>query len=186
MAGKIAEKGDKGWFIIQMAMGKSELIMTGMIGVCAFVGILFQSPSVVRHAFYETFLHVHIALAITATAAVWVHLKGLPQQSLLLGAIVCWIIERTMRAYKLVRHNTGNGVTKAEVEALPGDAVRITLRVANPWKFRPGQHVYMYMPSVGLWTSHPFSLAWSDEQTDFANEKALPISRQDILSLIHI
>ncbi|KAK4961569.1 hypothetical protein LTR10_002059 [Elasticomyces elasticus] len=183
MAGKIALMGSaKGWAMVSVAMGSSQLILTGMLGTCAFVAILIQSPSVVRHAFYETFLHVHIALVLVATGAVWVHLKTLPQQQILLGAIICWVIERALRLWKLLRTNIGNGVTKAEVEALPGDAVRVTLRIAKPWKFKPGQHVYMYMPSVGLWTSHPFSLAWSDEQPEFGGEKGLPMARQDIFA----
>ncbi|KAK0260489.1 hypothetical protein B0A54_13707 [Friedmanniomyces endolithicus] len=185
MAGKIALMGPAtGWAMVTTAMVPSnQLIFTGTIGTCSFVAILLQSPSIVRHAFYETFLHVHIALAIIATSAVWMHLDTLPQQSILLGAIICWAIERSLRLYRLVRTNLGNGVTKAEVEALPGDAVRVTLRIAKPWKFQPGQHIYMYMPSVGLWTSHPFSLAWSDEQPTFgAAEKALPLSRQDLFA----
>ncbi|KAK0272932.1 hypothetical protein LTR35_012603 [Friedmanniomyces endolithicus] len=184
MAGKIALMGPAtGWAMVTTAMVPSnQLIFTGTIGTCSFVAILLQSPSIVRHAFYETFLHVHIALAIIATSAVWMHLDTLPQQSILLGAIICWAIERSLRLYRLVRTNLGNGVTKAEVEALPGDAVRVTLRIAKPWKFQPGQHIYMYMPSVGLWTSHPFSLAWSDEQPTFGAEKALPLSRQDLFA----
>ncbi|KAK4552507.1 hypothetical protein LTR86_010351 [Recurvomyces mirabilis] len=183
MAGKIAVMGDqKGWAMIKVAMGSSQLIMSGTIGTCAFVAVLLQSPSVVRHAFYETFLHVHILLAITATVAVWIHLNMLPQQALLQGAIICWAIERVLRFVWLIRNNISRGVTKAEVEALPGDAVKVTLRIAKPWKFQPGQHIYMYMPAVGLWTSHPFSLAWSDEQPEFGGEKGLPMARQDILA----
>lgn len=150
--------------------------------MAAFLAILFLSPSIIRHAFYEVFLHVHILLAIMVVAAVWVHLEGLPQEAMLLGALVFWIIERLWRVYSIVRRNAGNGGTKAEIEALPGDAVRITLRVARPWKFQPGQHVYLYMPSVGLWTSHPFSLAWSQEEEMYESEKGLPMARQDVLS----
>ena len=177
MAEKIHAKGNTlGWTIIAGAMQSSELILSGTIGTCALVAILFPSPSVVRHAFYETFLHIHILLVIVTTAAVWVHVKNLPVGiEFLRAAIICWAIERALRMYKIVRHNIGNGITKAEVEALPGDAVRITLRIAKPWKFQPGQHVYMYMPSVGLWTSHPFSLAWSSDDDNFYNsEKSLP------------
>jgi len=182
MAGKISLMGSaKGWMMIKVAMADSQMILTGTLGTAAFLAILIQSPSVIRHAFYETFLSIHIALVIVACGAVWVHLNGFVQQSFLLGAITCWAIERVLRFVWLVRNNTGNGITKAEVEALPGDAVRITLRIAKPWKFQPGQHVYMYMPSVGLWTSHPFSLAWSDEQPDFT-EKGLPMARQDIFA----
>ena len=79
--------------------------------------------------------------------------------------------------------NVGSGGTKADVEVLPGDAVRVTIRMARPWKFRPGQHAYIYMPSVGLWTNHPFSLAWSDEEEDLSEEKGLAMNRQDILEM---
>lgn len=40
------------------------------------------------------------------------------------------------------------------------DAMRVTVQLARPWKFTPGQHAYMYMPSVSLIESHPFSAAW--------------------------
>jgi NAD(P)H-flavin reductase len=59
--------------------------------------------------------------------------------------------------------------------------------MARPWTFRPGQHAYLYMPSIGLWANHPFSLAWSDEEEDVnmstitSDEKGLPMNRQDIL-----
>jgi hypothetical protein len=38
------------------------------------------------------------------------------------------------------------------------------------------------MPTVGLWTSHPFSVAWSDEVEDL-NEEKLAMNRQDILAM---
>jgi len=69
--------------------------------------------------------------------------------------------------------------------------MRLTLRLARPWKFRPGQHAYIYMPSISLWMSHPFSLAWSNNDeadptsTPNASEKemGLPLNRQDIMSM---
>lgn len=182
MAGKVAQMGsDKGWALIRKEIAPDNaLIFTGTIAVIAFTILLVSSPSIVRHAFYETFLHIHIIMAATAVGAVWIHLETLPQQTFVGVALTFWIVERVFRMFRLVRNNTGNGVTKAEVEALPGDSVRITLRVARPWKFSPGQHVYLYMPSVGLWTSHPFSLAWSQDESDYG-EKGLPVARSDLL-----
>ncbi|KAF2857922.1 putative FRE ferric reductase-like transmembrane component [Piedraia hortae CBS 480.64] len=181
MTGKIATMGPKkGWMMIEVAMAENQLILTGTIGAAAFVAILLQSPSILRHAFYETFLHVHQILVIIATVAVWVHLKSLPQQALLAVAVAFWIFERAARMFKIMYPNISKGVTRAEVEALPGDAVRVTLRMARPWKFHPGQHVYLYLPALGLWTSHPFSVAWSEEQTEFFDEKSLPLARQDL------
>ncbi|KAK4636285.1 Ferric reductase transmembrane component 3 [Fulvia fulva] len=182
--GKVAKLGsEKGLQAIANSMANSTFILSGTIGFCTFCALLLQSPSIIRHAFYETFLHLHIALAITAVVAVWMHLDGMPAQLMLFGALVCWIFERLVRVWLIVTNNFGRkGRTKAEVEALPGDSMRVTLRPSKTWKFRPGQHVYLYIPSIGMWTSHPFSLAWSEDGTDLANEKALPMARQDILA----
>jgi predicted ferric reductase len=38
--------------------------------------------------------------------------------------------------------------------------MKIKVRVAQPWKYRPGQSVYVYFPTLlfGFWQSHPFSI----------------------------
>lgn len=181
---KVATLGaEKAYIAIGKAMASSQFILTGTIAFAAFCAILLQSPSIVRHAFYETFLHLHIALVIVSVVTVWIHLNGRPAQVLVLGALICWIFERLARVYLLARNNLSRkGCTKAEIEALPGDAIRVTLRMAKTWKFRPGQHIYLYIPSIGMWTSHPFSVAWSEESPDLATEKGLPMARQDIFA----
>lgn len=83
----------------------------------------------------------------------------------------------------MIYRNVSNGGTTATVEALPGEAMRVTLRMARPWKFKPGQHLYLYLPSVGLWTSHPFTAAWSDTEEVATDEKGLVMTRQDVLGL---
>ncbi|KAL2350895.1 ferric reductase like transmembrane component-domain-containing protein [Cryomyces antarcticus] len=182
LAWTISKVNTAGWSAVGKSMASSQLIMTGTVGVAAFLGLLCHSPSPIRHAFYEAFLHVHIALATLAVIAVWVHLKTLPQQSILLAVIVFWIVERLTRIYTIVRHNVGNGGTTAEIEALPGDAVRVTLKLARPWRFQPGQHIFLYIPSIGLWTSHPFSLAWSEEEDSLNPEKSIALTQQDVLA----
>lgn len=148
------------------------------------VFMIFQASAVLRRAFYETFLHLHIALAVLAIGGIWVHLDGLGPQIYIKIVVVAWAAERLLRLAILVYRNIGKGGTKATVEALPGDAVRITLQMARPWAFRPGQHMYLTMPSVGLWTSHPFSVAWSNEEERLESEKGgLAMSRQDILAM---
>lgn len=59
--------------------------------------------------------------------------------------------------------------------------MRITLRMARPWTFRPGQHIYLYIPAVGWWTSHPFSVGWSETEVSMSDEKSLPMSKQDLV-----
>ncbi|KAF2621259.1 ferric reductase [Macroventuria anomochaeta] len=172
----------KGWSAVQASITGSEFIMTGFIGTVAFTFLLLQSPSPVRHSFYEVFLHGHIVGAALALGAVWVHLKERPQQLMLYGVVAIWAAERFMRFARLVINNVGNGGTSADVEVLPGDALRITVKMARPWSFRPGQHAYLYMPSIGLWTNHPFSIAWSEEEEDphHIDEKSLPMTNNDL------
>jgi predicted ferric reductase len=172
----------KGWAAVQASITGSEFIMTGFIGTVAFTFLLLQSPSPVRHSFYEVFLHGHIVGAALALGAVWVHLKERPQQLMLYGVVAIWAAERFLRFARLVINNIGNGGSSADVEVLPGDALRITVKMARPWSFRPGQHAYLYMPSIGLWTNHPFSIAWSEEEEDphHIDEKGLPMTNNDL------
>jgi hypothetical protein len=68
---------------------------------------------------------------------------------------------------------------------MPGEALRVKLDMTRPWNFQPGQHVYLYVPSVGLWTSHPFTVAWSEEKEleSASIEKGLAKTQQDVLAL---
>jgi len=138
-----------------------------------------------RHAFYETFKHLHIALVILLLIGLWYHLAliDLPQIKLLYGVIALWVVERFTRIAKVVYRNIGKGGAKALVEALPGNAVRVTVDLARPWIFKPGQHAYLYMPAIGAWTSHPFSVAWSEDVSRLDEKNGLVTSRQDILAM---
>lgn len=77
--------------------------------------------------------------------------------------------------------NFGHGGTVAIIEPLPADALRVTVKMARPWTFRPGQHLYLTLPSIGLWTNHPFSVAWSSTEESLDSEKGLVMNRQDDL-----
>lgn len=100
-------------------------------------------------------------------------------------------MQRSIRVLTLIYRNVGRGGTKAVIEALPGDAVRVNLKMARPWRFQPGQHVFLTIPSIGLWTSHPFSVAWSneDEQLDWEkgsidSEKGMTFTTETSMSLV--
>lgn len=154
-------------------------------GTVAIVLLSIQSVSFIRHAFYETFKYLHIFLAILAVVGTWYHLQltNLPQIKLLIAAIAIWALEHTIRILRLLYRNVGRGGTKALLEALPGNAVRVTVDLARPWAFVPGQHAYLYMPSIGLLSSHPFSVAWSHEAENPNETDGLASNRQEVLAL---
>ena len=138
-----------------------------------FLFIFVQSLSPARHSFYELFLHLHIALAVMSFVALWYHLKNLLQQRVLLGTLILWGLDRVGRLGILIWRNCGERRTTATVEALPGSVARVDVEVSRAWSFRPGQYMYLYIPCLGLWTSHPFTVAWksTNDGTLNLNEK---------------
>lgn len=140
-----------------------QMIWTGLVTLSVLILILLQSPSILRRAFYETFLHVHIVLAVTVLVFVWMHLDHFSQQRhLLFAAIILWAVSRALRLGALFYRSSGERQSTATLEALPGDMVRITITPSRPWNYKPGQYIYLTIPSVCMWTAHPFSIAWSD------------------------
>ncbi|KAI1327845.1 ferric-chelate reductase [Xylariaceae sp. FL0255] len=162
----------------------SPFLLYGFIATVAGVVILFQAASISRHAYYEIFKILHILLAITLVVGLWYHLKldNLPQLKWLIAAIPFWAGDRFARFARIAYYNFGKGGTKTLVEALPGNAVRVTVNMARPWKFQPGQHAYLYLPTISFWQSHPFSVAWSEEAEKLDADK-IAMNRQDILAM---
>jgi len=101
--------------------------------------------------------------------ALWYHLKNLLQQRVLLGTLILWGLDRAGRLGILIWRNCGKRRTTATVEVLPGSVARVDVDVSRAWNFRPGQYMYLYMPCLGLWTSHPFTVAWKTMREDSLN-----------------
>ncbi|KAJ5167790.1 Riboflavin synthase-like beta-barrel [Penicillium canariense] len=156
----------------------------GLVALLGFILIVVQSMSPVRHSFYELFLHLHIALAVMSFVALWYHLKNLLQQRVLLGTVILWGLDRAGRLGILIWRNCGKRRTTATVEALPGAVARVDVEVSRAWKFRPGQYIYLYLPCLGLWTSHPFTVAWSSNGSDSSSLSEKHSSSDSFASLL--
>ena len=176
----------KGWAAAFKTSYSVPYMLFGLVSVFAMGIIFFQAASVARHAYYEVFKVMHILLAIAATVGLFYHLdmKGLSAIKWLIPAIAIWGGDRFLRFAHVIYRNIGNGGTQALVETLPDNAIRGTVTMARPWTFRPGQHAYLYMPTISFWQSHPFSLAWSDESQRLTAEK-LAMNKQDVLAMRH-
>ncbi|GKZ88642.1 hypothetical protein AnigIFM59636_009169 [Aspergillus niger] len=138
----------------------------GLLGTCSMITLGLHSPSPIRHAFYETFLHLHQLAAFLAYLGVLMHLDldNLPQKPWIIALGLLWLLERTARLCRLLYLNISprRGSTRLVVEALPGEACRVTFHLPKRVRISPGSHVYAYIPSVSFWMSHPFSVAWVD------------------------
>ncbi|KAJ5987565.1 hypothetical protein N7451_011930 [Penicillium sp. IBT 35674x] len=141
----------------------------GLLGTCAMVCLVLHSPSPIRHAFYEVFLHLHQLFALLAFIGVYLHLKldSLPQKPWIDAVAVIWITERSIRLLRLAYLNLSPkyGSTRMTVVALPGEACRVTFHLPKRVNIQPGCHVYAYIPCVSWWMSHPFSIAWTEPRS---------------------
>lgn len=157
-------------------------LMYGFVGFVGFCFMILHSSSVLRHAWYEIFKILHIAGAAVTLVGVWYHcqMKNFIQLNYLYAVIAIWCFDRAARAIRVAYGNFGAGGTKTVVEALPGNACRVTVTMARPWAFGPGQHAYLYFPSISWTQSHPFSVGWSEEAEMHDGEK-LSMDRNDIL-----
>ncbi|KAL6244668.1 hypothetical protein RBB50_008196 [Rhinocladiella similis] len=159
----VAKVKKNGWAGVKESM-QSRFIYSGLIAAVAFAVILVQSPKVFRGLSYEFFLHFHIVLVVAMCVFLLMHLEELPQRGQLLGFVILWAAFRAWRSVTLLYRSIGSSACKANVETLPGDALRLTITMPRPWNNRPGQSLFLTIPSVGLWTAHPFSVAWSGSE----------------------
>ncbi|KAL4951479.1 ferric reductase NAD binding domain-containing protein [Aspergillus filifer] len=156
-AGKVAEMGvAKTMHVIWHA----PFFVWGMVAMIGFFIILIQSVSALRHAFYEFFLHSHILLTIVSFVGLWYHVHGLVQANVVLATIIIWGLERFARLASLAWRNFGRRLSIAKVEPLPGNVARVNVALVRGRKFREEQYMYLCIPTLGLWTTHPFSVAW--------------------------
>jgi hypothetical protein len=170
-----------GWSGIWKMVGTDPFISWGTVGTIAMLLIALTSLSPIRHAFYETFLNVHILLASAAILGAWIHcqIAELPQLPYLKVVLCLWILDRVARVARLAWYNyslkRGNW-TKATIEALPGDACRVTLHLPKKVNIKPGSHAYLRFSTLNIWESHPFSIAWVEHKPI---NPTLPFNKMD-------
>ncbi|CAK7242615.1 MAG: hypothetical protein STHCBS139747_004111 [Sporothrix thermara] len=180
----IPQAAAKDWAAAFTTVFSVRYITFGFVTTVAMLFIGIQAMSPLRHAFYETFKIVHIIVAGVTVMGIWYHLKidDFPQIVYIYAVIAIWAFDRLARVLRVMYFNVGHGGTSTVVEALPGNACRVTVTLARSWHFKPGQHAYLYFPSVGFLQSHPFSVAWSEEAESPENEKLI-MNRQDVLAM---
>lgn len=176
---------------VDAGLSTSISFQFGMAATCALALIFLTSPSPVRHAFYELFLNSHRTLALVALIGIYVHLERahLPQLPYIQVVFVFWGAELGFRYWKIYYHNLSarTGITKVTVEMLPAEACRVTFDLRRPWRYTPGCHIHAFLPTMGFWSSHPFSVAWAENtlaepRQEMEMEKLTPLGASDLVA----
>ena len=154
----------------------SPFLQYGLISMISMGIIFFQSLSPLRHAFYEVFLCSHQFLAFFGLLGLYQHLElpQLPALPYIRAVGIIWGVERLARLGRLLylNHKRKAGNTSCVAEALPGDATRITCQLPRHVTIRPGSHVYVMLPKISGFQQHPFSVAWTNVESEPATGRA--------------
>ncbi|KAH8797070.1 ferric reductase like transmembrane component [Hyaloscypha sp. PMI_1271] len=158
------EVASDSWGGVVSRLHSDLFLQYGAASAVAMALLFLISPSVIRHAFYETFLNVHIALVIVAFVGILVHcdIGQLPQLPYIALVVVLWICDRLARLIQTLLVNSprrGRRWTTATLQPLPGDTCRVKLHLPTRLVLKPGCHAYLRF-SIRPWESHPFSIAW--------------------------
>ena len=115
-----------GWGSVSDVLSTHKSFQYGAVGVVAMLILILQSPSAVRHAFYETFLHIHQAMALATLIGVYFHLDldKLPQLPYIKAVIAIWAMDRIVRFLRVYYrcYSWRKGWTTVKVQVLPGEA----------------------------------------------------------------
>jgi hypothetical protein len=184
-----------GWKAVNEGLTTGNHAHSFSWGLVATIGgfiILIQAWSPLRHSFYEVFLVMHKVLVFFIFLGVLLHLRldKLPQYPWMVGIILFWVYEYVCRVYRILRYNfnwyRSQYRSKVFVQALDGEACRVTFHLPNYWKPHPGAHTHIYLPAFAPLQSHPFSVAWAEVHelstglSSRGAEKRLPTNSQDL------
>ncbi|CZT13152.1 hypothetical protein WAI453_001979 [Rhynchosporium graminicola] len=156
-----------GWSGLFRQLADDPFATWGMVAIAAMIIIFITAFSPVRHAFYETFLDIHIIMAAFALGGTWLHcsIAHLPVVPYIQAPCILWAVERFYRLVVIFRANyTSKGWTYATVEALPGDTCRVTMHLPKKMRITPGCHAYLRFLKINPLECHPFSIAWVEDQ----------------------
>lgn len=163
---RVEYDGESGWKSINWVLDHSLSYRWGLAAFVAFNFLMIHSIGPLRHAFYETFLSLHRLSIIVAICGVYYHMAkhALPQLPWGYLFITFLILEPCIRTGRILYYNSSlrrRTWTKVTAEALVGGATRVTFDLPRSWNANPGSYIHIYLPRLALWSSHPFSVAWS-------------------------
>ncbi|KAL0949689.1 hypothetical protein HGRIS_009726 [Hohenbuehelia grisea] len=138
-----------------------DWVRAGAVAISAFTLATFLSFRPIRHIAFEFFLISHIVLIAIFIICGFFHAGKQGFGAYFWPALVIWAADRCARVVHVLWNSrtSQEQSSKATVELLAEDTVRVTLRRRMDWT--PGQHAYLIVPSVSAipFEAHPFTMA---------------------------
>ncbi|KAF8592671.1 hypothetical protein K439DRAFT_1504455 [Ramaria rubella] len=153
---------------------------SGVTGLTALTLAFFLSLRPIRRSAFEFFLCAHIVLIAIFIIGGFMHAREPGFGIYFWPGLILWGFDRTVRLLRLLVLNRvwcGLQKTRASVELLAADTVRLTFRRNMFWK--PGQHVFLNLPGISTFPAelHPFTIASIPRGAENGSDKVVCIIR---------
>ncbi|KAH3902495.1 ferric reductase family protein SCDLUD_000072 [Saccharomycodes ludwigii] len=128
------------------------------------MGIMFiQGIALLRSLHYETFLIIHILMAVFFVVGAWIHTKNFDYQCFIYTVTAIWCFDRFARYFRILV--LFGGYRTATVKIVANETLRITVPYnKTTFKARPGAFAFIYFGNWRcFWQSHPFTIVTNEE-----------------------
>jgi len=145
----------------------------GIVATLCGLILLIQALHCFRTRAYETFLVLHIILAVMFIIGCWYHCRYLGWVEWIYASWALWIFDRILRVVRMWMF----GFRNAEIELIADDTFKLSVLHDNWFKPFPGAFAYVYfITPTTFWQSHPFTIIDSalneNETTIYIKTKA--------------
>lgn len=143
-------------------MAETYLIWGVVATTCGCL-IAFQGLLYLRRKWYESFLVIHILLAIFFVVGTWYHVIDLGFGQVMYAAFAVWAFDRVVKVIRLVSF----GFPKAEVTLLQ-DRIEVIVPRPAHWKPIAGGYAWLHFGHrMYFWQSHPFTYVYDKNTITF-------------------
>lgn len=144
----IVSKSGYSHYIVQKYFfwGVVSLIMMSFLCGLAFLHL--------RRRWYETFLVIHIVLAVILMVGGYYHVTKFGYAILFHASVAFWALDRVLRIARLAWF----GVVEANVTVLADETLRVVVPRPKGWPYIAGGYVFIhFLQRDCFWQSHPFT-----------------------------
>lgn len=135
---------------------------TGLAALVPLIFLCVHSLPILRHKFYELFVALHAPVSVLFLGMLFWHCHNyLTSWDYLWATVAIWAASYLVRIFYMNWTNPWRFSwligEEAAVTILPENAVKVTIPTQMKWT--PGQYVYLRMPAISVFETHPFTIA---------------------------
>ncbi|KAG9238738.1 ferric reductase like transmembrane component-domain-containing protein [Amylocarpus encephaloides] len=142
--------------------GSGVVYGTGIACLVPLGWLCIGSLPFLRTLAYELFLFLHVPVAIAYVGLLFWHCHNyLTSWSYLYATVAIWAFSYFLRLFNLNWSRPWRNAwligDEAAITLMAENAIKVTIPTQMKWK--PGQYVYLRMPGISVFESHPFTIS---------------------------